>query len=136
MAWIGRNPWFNEDPDAQAMAVAEINRLAASKASIEDQLEGAEAKIRKRFPEYFGQAERPEPAEARLSEVRPAPPAVQRGTRGGESRPKEKGYADIPPGDKASYIRYFAKNYESYGLKPEEAQARYAKAYWSNKDEA
>ncbi|MDD1679580.1 MAG: hypothetical protein LUO93_10420, partial [Methanomicrobiales archaeon] len=131
-----RNPWFETDQVAQAAATAEINRLAAQKLPIEEQLDGAEALIRKRFPEYFGQAERAEPAEARLSEVRPAPPAVQRGTRGGESRPKEKGFADIPPGDRASYIRYFAKNYESYGLKPEEAQARYAKAYWSNKDEA
>lgn len=137
VAWMGQNTWFNDDPDAQMMAVAEINRLALAGASIDDQLSGATAKVRKRFPEHFGQAERmrePEREEVRLSERR-APPAVAAGTRGGSSVQRERGFADVPPGDRAAYAKYFAKNYESMGLKPEEAQARYARKYWENKGE-
>ncbi len=132
-AWIGRNSWFNEDPDAQALAVAEINRLAQTGASIEDQLEGAEAKIRKRFPEHFGQAERQEPkTESRLSESRHVPPAVQGGTRGADTRAKERGFADIPPGDRALYAKHFARRFEET-MKPEDAQKKYAASYWANK---
>ncbi len=134
MAWIGRNPWFNDDPDAQTLAVAEINRLAQSGASIDEQLDGAEAKIKRRFPEYFGQAERREErTEVRLSETRQAP-AVQSASRGGTTRTKEKGFADIPPGDRALYAKHFSKRFEQM-MKPEDAQKKYAASYWANKGE-
>lgn len=138
VTWMGRNAWFNEDPDAQLLAVNEINRIAASGGSIEDQLEAAEAKVRRRFPEHFGQAERPEPeGEVKLSERRVSqPPAVQGGQRGGEIRTKEKGFADIPPGDRALYAKHFSRRFESSGLKPDEAQAKYARSYWANRGEA
>lgn len=138
VAWMGRNSWFNDDPDAQAMAVNEINRAAQAGASIEDQLSAAEAKIKKRFPEYFGQAERiEEPKEATLRETRHAatPPVVNQGTRGADVRTREKGFADIPAGDRALYQRHFAKRFEST-MKPEDAQKRYAASYWANKGDA
>lgn len=137
VAWMGRNTWFNDDPDAQAMAINEINRMAGSGASIEDQLEAAEAKVKHRFPEHFGQAERPEPKEVPLRESRhiTTPPAVQAGTRGADVRTKEKGFADIPAGDRALYQRHFAKRFEQT-MKPDDAQKRYAASYWANRGEA
>ncbi len=138
VAWMGRNPWFQDDPDATALAVNEIQRLAGQGASVDDQLQAAEAKIRKRFPEHFGQAERTESREeVPLSESRHnrTPPAVQAGTRGGEIRTKEKGFTDIPPGDRALYQRHFAKRFEQT-MKPEDAQKKYAASYWANKGEA
>ncbi len=139
VAWMGRNTWFNEDPDAQLLAAHEINRLAASGASIEDQLAAAETKVKRRFPEYFDQAEdredrRDTQVETRLSESRRIAPAVQAGTRNGTQmqQTKEKGFGDIPRDDQASYRKYFAKRFESTGLKPAEAEAKYAASYWRN----
>lgn len=139
VAWMGRNTWFNEDEDAQAMAVIEINRQAAQGKSIEEQLEAAEAKVKKRFPEHFGQAERTEERkEVPIRESRHVanPPAVNPGTRGGEVRSKEKGFNDIPVGDRALYTKHFAKRFEQNLGSPEAAQKRYAATYWANKGEA
>lgn len=133
-AWIARNSWFDADPEARAVAVARVNRLAQQGASIEEQLEAAESEVRKRFPEHFGMREQPR-EEVRLSETRRAPPMVATGNRGGSTTPKEKGFADIPAGDRALYARHFQKRFESQGLKTEDAQARWAKSYWSNKGE-
>lgn len=149
VAWMGRNTWFNEDPDAQLLAAHEINRLAASGASIEDQLAAAETKVKRRFPEYFDQAEdREEPRETRLSESRRIAPAVQAGTRNGTQmqQPKEKAFGDVPRDVQASYRKYFAKKFEeaarNEGLRmgkpitPEQArmagETRYAASYWRN----
>jgi hypothetical protein len=132
VAWIGRNAWFNEDPDAQLLAVNEIERLARAGASIEDQLAAAETKVRKRFPEHFGQAEvRPEPEVQ--PEPRRAPPAVQGGTRTSEARTREKGFADIPPGDRALYQKHFARRFEESTGSKEAAEKKYAASYWRNK---
>ncbi len=133
VAWMGRNPWFNEDPDAQLLAAHEINRLANAGASIEDQLAAATEKVKRRFPEYFDQPEeREEPRETRLSDSRRIAPAVQAGTRNSSQmqQQKEKGFSDIPRDDQASYRKYFAKRFESTGLKPNEAEAKYAASYW------
>jgi len=131
-AWLARNSWFDTDQHAKALAVAEVNRLAGLGATIDDQLEAAETLVRKRFPEHFERPKEPR-QEVRLSEVARPAPAVTGGSRGGNSTPKEKGFSDIPSGDQANYRRYFAKRFEGQGLKPEEAQSRYAKSYWSNK---
>ncbi len=137
LAWIARNGWFNTDMDATILATAEVNRQASLGASIEDQLDAAERKVRLRFPEHFdppARGERTEErGEVRLSER--AAPAVQPGSRSGATQPKAKGFGDIPSGDRALYQRHFARRYENSGLKPEEAQAKYASAYWANKEE-
>ena len=135
-AFIARNEWFESDPAARAVAAAVTERLSRQGASVERQLEEAEAEVKRRFPEHFGQVERQEPrTEVKLSETRRVvPPVVNEGTRGADTRVKEKGFADIPQGDRALYAKHFAKRFESSGLKPEDAQAKYARSYWANKD--
>lgn len=138
VAWIGRNPWFNEDEDARILATREVNRLAQQGASIEDQLAAAEAKVKKRFPEYFGQAEtRREPEEVRAPDARrqaPIPPQVQAGTRSTDAKPKAKTFGDIPAGDRAQFDRYFRKRFEGQLGSKEAAEAKYAASYWREKE--
>src|SRR5258706_15243845 len=115
LAWMGRNAWFNDDPDARNMAATEINRSAQAVLSIPEQLAAAEAKVKRRFPEYFGQAEQREgPREVRLSDPRPVAPAVQPGNRNGSTQQqvKEKGFGDVPTGDQAQFRKYFARKFE------------------------
>ncbi len=131
VAWIGKNSWFEDDEDARTMAIRETNRLAATGASIREQLEGAEAKVRKRFPEHFEEAPKPK-EEVTLRESRVAPPPVASGSRGGGAPSKEKGFADIPAGDRALYQKHFAPRFERT-MKKEDAQAKYAASYWKNK---
>lgn len=126
VAWVNRNAWFNEDRYAKAMAVEEVNRLAAQGATITEQLAGAEKLVREKFPEHFGEPKR----EVRMSE-RPAP-AVTSGSRGPSTTQREKGFADIPVGDRALYQKHFARRYEQR-MTPAEAQEKYAKSYWANK---
>lgn len=128
-AWLRKNGWFDTDLDAQALAVAEINRQAGSGASIERQLEAAEEKVRQRFPEHFGEPEARR--ETRLSE-RPAP-VMAEGNRVGAQAPKVKGFREIGHADRELYNRKFRQRYEGQmGLKPEEGEALYARAYWKN----
>lgn len=138
VAWIGRNTWFNEDEDARILATAEVNRLAQQGASIEDQLAAAEAKVKKRFPEYFGQAEvRHEPDEVKAPDVRrqaPIAPQVQAGTRSTDSRPKAKTFADIPPGDRALFDKHFRRRFEGQLGSKDAAEQKYAASYWREKE--
>lgn len=126
--WIARNAWFNEDPVARAAAVAVTDSLKDRPVS--EQLEAAEAEVRRRYPEHFGTVQR---EEVRLSEVR-KPPPVQSGSRGASSAPKERGFADIPPGDRATFTQKLLKHFKSRGLTEAQAQDKYAASYW--KDQA
>lgn len=121
VAWKARNAWFGTDPLARSLAESAAAQAAASRATIPEQLAEAEAAVRKRFPEYFTTG-----TEARLSDVRRAPPAVQSGTRAASSAPREKGFADLPRAAREA----FDKNFRKLKLDPE----RYAKSYW--RDEA
>jgi hypothetical protein len=132
VAWIGRNSWFNEDPAARMVAAAICDQEAARGASIEDQLERAEAEVRRRFPEHFPSYGREEPVEKRLSEVRKAP-AVQPGTRGTPPRSgRPNGWNDIPSGDRVQLSK-FVKKMTTHNLSEADAQARLAASYWANK---
>ncbi len=128
-AWLARNPWFQTDPDAQAIATSTVNRMAAQGASISLQLEEAEKSVRQRFPEYFSAG-----TEQRLSDVRrqaPIAPQVQQGSRaGGNGAPKEKGFAEIPQADRAAFNGNLLKHFMARGLTQEESQRRYAASYW------
>ena len=127
-AWIRENPWFNDDPAARALAAATTDRLKAR--PIAEQLEAAEQEVRRRFPEHFGQAEtHEEPRETRLSEVR-RPPPMANGSRGPGSTPKEKGFSDIPAGDRATFNQKLLKHFRSRNMSEAEAQAKYAQSYW------
>lgn len=135
VAWIGRNPWFQEDPDAQAMAVITINRLAQQGASIEDQLAEAERAVKRRFPEHFGQAERDQDPAPDTRRAAPIPPQVQApGRSSGDARTKAKTFADIPAADRAQAERFFIKRYMGHGLSKPDAEAKYAASYWRNKE--
>lgn len=81
------NPWYGKDEEATAFAVATSQRLAAQGKSVADQLEAAQAGVRKRFPELFPDA--PPPAKV--------PPAVH-GTTSRTAAPSNrvKGASDLP----------------------------------------
>jgi hypothetical protein len=129
---MGRNAWFNEDPDAQLLAVNEMNVSPGPAPPSRTSWPRRRLKVRKRFPEHFGQAEvRPEPEVQ--PEPRRAPPAVQGGTRTSEARTREKGFADIPPGDRALYQKHFARRFEESTGSKEAAEKKYAASYWRNK---
>lgn len=127
-SWVRENPWFNDDPAARAVAAAVTDRLKAR--PIAEQLEAAEQEVRRRFPEHFGQAERrEEPVEARLSEVR-RPPPMATGSRGPSGASRERGWGDVPSAVRQQ-VGKIVKAYQGRGMTETEAQARYAKAYWS-----
>lgn len=126
-SWIARNAWFNEDPAANAVAVAVTNRLKDR--PVAEQLEAAEAEVQRRFPEHFGPAPRERDEEIRLSEVR-RPPPVQSGSRGASSAPKEKGFGDLPPGDRAMFTQKLLKHFKARGMTETQAQDRFAASYW------
>lgn len=150
VAWMAKNTWFHSDPDAKLIATATANRLMREGRSIEDQLQAAEAIVRKRFPEHFEgpsldedfldepsarQARREEPrqeAEVRLSDSRrvQAPPAVSEGNRARVGAPKEKGYNDIPQGDRFLFSQKLLPKYIGRGMTAEQAKTRWAGAYW------
>ncbi len=128
--WVRDNPWFNEDPDAADYARTITNRLAAEGRPVSEQLEAARSAVMKRFPEHSGQAEtRQEPTEARLSEVRRPP--VQAGTRGASSTPRERAWGDLAPAVRSAAAP-FVKAYQRKGFSEADAQARYARSYWSD----
>ena len=120
---------FQTDPDAQALAVAAVQRAEARGANIPDALAAGEEAVRKRFPEYFSAG-----TEQRLSDVRrqaPNPPQVQQGSRAGNNgAPKEKGFAEIPQADRAAFNGNLLKHFMARGLTQEESQKRYAASYW------
>jgi hypothetical protein len=149
VAWINRNGWFNEDPVAQAAAVAEVNRMAARGASNIEQLEAAEALVKRRFPEYFEDesyeelpefiTKKPEPKrEVKMSESKTIAQAASSTTsaRVKDTRQsKEKTFKDIPAADQAQYKKYFERKFMSHGMTAEEAQARYSRTYFGNQGE-
>lgn len=161
LSWVARNPWFDKDPVAQAAAKAEATRRANAGESVEDQLDGSEALIRRIFPDHFPESRRPAPdefeeddyrpepardtrqdrpagGEARLSDLRrerPAAPNVHGGSRGAGERgrqPKEKGWAEIPADEQAQMGR-FVTRFSRRGLTVEQAQSQLGKEYWKNK---
>jgi hypothetical protein len=149
-AWIARNTWFNEDPVAKAVAVAETNRLAAQGFSTEDQLEAAEAEVRKRFPEHFqapidrderggDRAERyQERGEVRLSELRTTEaPHSQGGNsardRGQGRNRREPGWNEIPADEREHMERQVTKLSRRFGKTADEMRKQLAGNYWRNK---
>jgi len=123
-AWVARNPWFQTDSRANALAVATANEAAKRGASISDQLKEAEAEVKRRYPEHFGEP-------ARLSEVRARPaPQVQGGTRSGTTTQREKGFSDLPSAARDAFERHLLRTFTNRGLSKQEAEKRYAMSYW------
>ena len=100
-AWVTRNPWFRTDPKAEMVARATAEEAKRMGASTEAQLEAAEAEVRKRFPEHFGQDDHRTngSGEVRLSDRRA--PLVEGGTRAAAPiRSRAKTWDDIPGQDR------------------------------------
>lgn len=149
VAWINKNTWFNEDPVAQAAAVAEVKRMAARGATNMEQLEAAEAVVKKHFPEHFEDdsyeelpefiTRKPEPKrEVKMSESKTVAQAASATTsaRVKDSRQsKEKSFKDIPTKDQDQYKKFFERKFMSHGMTAEDAQARYARTYFGNQSE-
>lgn len=142
VAWMSKNSWFDSDPKARALAITIMSERHGAKATIDDQLEAAEAEVRKRFPEHFPEARRESPPkeipprqeEVRMSESKRVQqaPAVQEGSRGGNGAVKAKGWNDIPSADRSMFQTKLEKAFLNRGLKPEEARAKWAQSYWRN----
>ncbi|MGE5500695.1 MAG: hypothetical protein ACM3W4_02080 [Ignavibacteriales bacterium] len=88
--FMARNTWFGVDDAATAVAHTVANKLAAQGMDNAAQVNAAEAEVRRRFPELFG-----EQPEARRQAK--APPPVHSGQRTPASAPKQKGVRDLPP---------------------------------------
>lgn len=143
-AWMNKNTWFNEDSEAQAVAVAAVTRSAKAGATIAEQLQAAENSVKKRFPEYFDdEQDLPEfitrepviepKKEVKMSESKVVANAPSESARTRETRStREKGFADIPEADKALYEKFFARRFVSHGLTVDAARDKYAKTYWKN----
>jgi len=137
-AWIAAHPWFTQDPAARIVAAKATGVAHAAGLTEQEQLEAAELAVKKRFPEYFEREEtsvalvREAPKEeVRLSEIKRAP-AVNAPSRTtpSEKPNKEKGYGDIPQAMRQDFERHQLRKFTGRGLTTEQAQTRYAQAYW------
>ncbi len=129
VAWMARNPWFNQDPDAQLLARNVIERALLAGATIEQQLQAGEDAVKRRFPEHFEMQAEPQ-REAKLSEVR-TPPQVQGGSRGAVvPRSKEKGWTDIPPAVRGQMERSVNRIARAHNKTVAEVQGWTAANYW------
>lgn len=110
-AWIAKNPWFDANPEARALAFGVVERKTAAGASMSEQLEAAETEVRKRFPELFDSGQR--------REERKEPPRTEGGTRVAQPprQPGPKTQADLPPVAKEAYRVYLSK------VQPEKREA-------------
>lgn len=137
-AWMAANAWFDQDPDMRQIAITAIRKAEAIGLSIEDQLDAGSMAVKRRFPERFeDEAPVVPPREAPKEEVRLSsvkPPAVNAPIRASAAdRPsKEKGFADMPQAIRQDYERHLERRFLGRGLSKEEAQTRYATAYWKD----
>lgn len=144
-AWIAERTWFKDDAAARQLAVDTAHKLSAAGFNEAEQLEAADLAVQKRYPEYFPEARQealqPAPAapapqgEVRMSELR-RPPQVAAGARTTPSAPKERGYLDIPRGDRDQFERLFERRYTNRGMTQQQARDSYAQSYWREKGPA
>lgn len=122
--FASRNPWYGKDDEATAYAVSVSQREAQKGKPPEEQLEAAEAAVRKRFPELYDEPER------KTLTPRKAPAVNAPTSRASSLAPREKGFADLPEAAKRSWAQ-FDKDFKSRGFKDGYSQAEYAKDYWA-----
>lgn len=95
--WVRENPWFNEDPIANAFAqtVSATIRRQNPDISVQEELAQTRREVAKRFPEHFGNPRR----EA---------PGVVSAPHNGATRQIKKGksYDDLPSDAKAACDRF------------------------------
>ena len=142
-AWVNKNPWFRTDPKAEMVARVASDEAKRMGASIEAQLEAAEAEVRKRFPEHFGQDDHRTNGngEVRLSDRRA--PVVEGGTRAAAPlRSRTKTWNDIPGQDRyqmsasspnrPSQLAMFTRKFGDEN----KAKIAMAQSYWREQGEA
>lgn len=142
-AWVTKNPWFRTDPKAEMVARATAEEAKRMGASTEAQLEAAEAEVRKRFPEHFGQDDHRTngSGEVRLSDRRA--PLVEGGTRAAAPiRSRVKTWNDIPGQDRyqmttagkhgPSQLAMFTRKFGDEN----KAKIAMAQSYWREQGEA
>jgi hypothetical protein len=114
------NPWYGKDEDASAYAVAVSLREANKGRTPEEQLKTAADAVKQRFPELFDE----KPARRQ--------PAVHEPSRGNGSRPREKGFADLPPDAKRAAESYAELFKDKHNIDPELSKRDYAKDFFAN----
>lgn len=111
--FASRNPWYGKDDEATAIAVAVSHRLFKQGRPVGEQLEAAEASVKRRFPELFGTTE----------PQRKAPLVAAPTTRtAAPSASRVPGVADLPPS-----ARKAGENFVRLGLNT--SLAEYAKVW-------
>lgn len=83
--WKRKNSWYEKDPLATDLALETCERLARQGFGHAEQLEAAERKVRKEFPELFNDAPAQRPPAVRAPQSRQATPPA-----------KVKGFHDMP----------------------------------------
>lgn len=84
--FMARNPWFNSDPDAKALAVTRSEAVARAGGSVKEQLAAAETAVRRAMPELFPDAPKPR-----------TPPLTEGGTRTAAPKKAPTSIANLPP---------------------------------------
>jgi hypothetical protein len=99
IAWRGRNPWFDADPNAAQLAV-QIAQVAMDQGlDVKAQLKAVDDQMRSLTPKYYASEVKPEVREEKTQDR--VAPSVQPGTRGTTTRPKD-GWDSLPSDVKAS----------------------------------
>ncbi|MFK7941606.1 MAG: hypothetical protein AB8B85_01630 [Paracoccaceae bacterium] len=107
--FAGKNPWYNTDPLARSLAIAESQRVAAIPGStVEQQLKAAEDAVKLRFPEHF---------------PKPVPPPGGGATHRTAAPKRSHGVNDLPPEAVSA-----AKSFIAQGIYKD--MAEYAKDYF------
>lgn len=81
--WAQRNPWFNNDPVAQQLAVQTAEIYARAGKPVHEQLAAAEREVKRYYPQHFEQQ-------------RKAPEVNTPGPRTAAPSNRTKGFADMP----------------------------------------
>jgi len=115
-----KHAWMTTDRKARQVALEAAQEVFENGGSTAEQLAAAEAEVRKRFPEHFGEDA---PSERTNGQGR-QPPAVQGGQRTASSAPRKRGWSDIPQAARDAATRAFIRK----GLLTEQD---YAETYWS-----
>lgn len=81
--WVARNPWFNTNPVARAVALQTAQIHADAGKGTAEQLHAAEEEVRRAYPNLFANG-------------KPAPSVSSPGSRSAQLSTKAKTFADMP----------------------------------------
>lgn len=109
--WAQKNGWFQRDPVARARAIEVADLHARDGRSVSEQLEAAEAAIKREYPHHFPKQGKP-------------PAGVNDPARAAGSAKQGNTFADLPPA-----ARKVAQDMDDRGVCKKEA---YATQYWAN----